>query len=31
VKTTADFIKENGKVTKVILTQEQAVEFKKIE
>lgn len=31
VKTIADFVKENGKVTKVILTQEQAVEFIKIE
>lgn len=31
VKTIADFVKENGKVAKVILTQEQAVEFIKIE
>jgi hypothetical protein len=31
VKTMADFVKENGKVTKVILTQEQPVEFLKIE
>ncbi len=31
VKTIADFVKENGKVTKVILTQEQPVEFTKIE
>lgn len=31
VKTTADFIKENGKATKVILTQEQPIEFLKIE
>jgi len=31
VKTIADFVKENGKVTKVILTQEQPVEFIKIE
>lgn len=31
VKTIADFVKENGKATKVILTQEQAVEFVKIE
>jgi CubicO group peptidase (beta-lactamase class C family) len=31
VKTTADFVKGNGKVTKVILTQEQPVEFMKIE
>ncbi len=31
VKTMADFVIENGKVTKVILTQEQAVEFTKIE
>jgi hypothetical protein len=31
VKTTADFVKENGKVTKVILTQEQPVDFMKIE
>jgi CubicO group peptidase (beta-lactamase class C family) len=31
VKTIADFVKENGKVTRVILTQEQPVEFIKIE
>ncbi|NBX79761.1 MAG: serine hydrolase [Flavobacteriales bacterium] len=31
VKTSADFVKENGKVTKLILTQEQPVEFTKIE
>lgn len=31
VKTIADFVKENGKVIKVILTQEQPVEFTKIE
>lgn len=31
VKTIADFVKENGKVTKVILTQEEPVEFTKIE
>jgi hypothetical protein len=31
VKTIADFVKENGKVTKVILTQEEPVEFRKIE
>jgi len=31
VKTIADFVKENGKVTKIILTQEQPVEFTKIE
>jgi hypothetical protein len=31
VKTIADFVKENGKVTKVILTQEQPVEFIKVE
>lgn len=31
VKTIADFVKENGKVTKVILTQEQPMEFIKIE
>lgn len=31
IKTMADFIKENGKVTKLILTQEEAVEFIKIE
>ena len=31
IRTTADFIKENGKVTKVILTQEQPVDFIKIE
>lgn len=31
VKTIADFVKENGRITKVILTQEQAVEFIKIE
>lgn len=31
VKTMADFVKENGKVTKLILTQEQPVEFTKIE
>lgn len=30
VKTIADFVKENGRVTKVILTQEQPVEFIKI-
>jgi len=31
VKTTAEFVTENGKVTKVILTQEQAAEFIKTE
>lgn len=31
VKTIADFVKENGKVTKVILTQEEPVEFTKVE
>lgn len=31
VKTMADFVKENGKVTKVILTQEQPIEFVKVE
>lgn len=31
IKTMADFVKENGKVTKVILTQEQPVEFIKVE
>lgn len=31
VKTMADFVKENGKVIKVILTQEQPVEFVKVE
>ncbi len=30
-KTIADFVKENGKVTKVILTHEEPVEFTKIE
>lgn len=31
VKTMADFVKENGKTIKVILTQEEPVEFNKIE
>lgn len=31
VKTMAEFVKENGKVTKVILTQEEPVEFLKVE
>lgn len=31
VKTMAEFVKENGKVTKVILTQEEPIEFLKVE
>ncbi len=31
IKTTADFILDNGKVSKLIMTQEEAVEFLKVE